>query len=129
MKTIAQDVECRIGAAWFKVLTSFPFTYSGFSIRHLAENCNQLKAYNIVYRLQSITAHASDPFRYVDVNDADKTFTANIAGVDAEELRRVLQLSSGLMCQLCLDLAASFQLASRSKLESFLPQISALDPT
>lgn len=128
MKSIIEEIRQVVGEEWYNVLTKHPRTFSGLTVRELAENCEHEGMYATVYGLFSNTVHAGDPVRHIHINDERKLFSAVIAGFRPQDLLHSLQISSAILAQASEDLAIAFQLPAREKIDAMVAKIESIDP-
>jgi hypothetical protein len=72
---VLRDAKKRIGRKWKQIQSKYPNTYSGLSIRSLADAAGSWfpQWYGTVYKGQSLPVHGVDPIAYVNVDITTET--------------------------------------------------------
>ncbi|WP_144055197.1 DUF5677 domain-containing protein [Rhodopirellula baltica] len=116
-RTILQgisEMEQIIGPEWIEVLKTHPKTYSGLSIRDLAESRGLLSMYVEMYSLQSMDVHASDGLASLDHGTEDGgdsvSFMIGTARHRIERLPTHMQMAFGVLLILLSDVGKAFGL-------------------
>ncbi|MBB3209060.1 hypothetical protein FHS27_004896 [Rhodopirellula rubra] len=108
------EIEQIIGPEWMEVLKTHPKTYSGLSVRDLAESCGVLSMYVEMYALQSMDVHASDGLASLDHDSEDGrdsvSFMIGTARHRIEKLPTHMQMAFGVLLILLSDIGKAFGL-------------------
>jgi Family of unknown function (DUF5677) len=106
LRTDIVKIEREIGPQWTAEYSKKNFTYSGLSIRQLAESCDLKEFYLKMYPLLCATSHAHDGLSFVrDVSN--DTFEFRLTG-RIDKVETALQCAGALLAMSLDDISAVF---------------------
>ena len=115
MAQAIKEAKKEIGSIWYRVLTTGRRTYSGLSVKDLAETYRLEAYYERAYGIQSTAVHANDPLRFVRFDRG--TIYLQLAG-NIDDIPMAMHLAAGVLGLMFRDITRAFDLRLESKLEA-----------
>jgi uncharacterized protein DUF5677 len=126
IESLRQDValiRSEIGPAWSNFFQGRHFTYSGLSIKLLAENCDLKEFHLKIYPMLCAVAHGHDGLSFVRVA-AKNTFEFRLVG-KINLIRTALHSTGSLISATLDDVSAVFAPSYRAQIRTVLQAITA----
>lgn len=116
-----QVLQDSLGSDWMNVLKRHPRTYSGLTVRQLAENYGLAHYYQKAYGTHSVAVHANDALHFVNSEEIPDGLTINLTVATGLQrlalLPLVLRLASGMFGTILADINEAFSLGIEPRID------------